>query len=98
MRGPQKSRTAAEGVAGKAIRAMRTAMGLTVKEFGRRVGVSHPIVCRWETDVELPSLQSAIRIGAIAEGDTRAWWREYVVRRLRGNEDAVRAFLVEVGQ
>jgi transcriptional regulator with XRE-family HTH domain len=94
-RGMQVSRTEAYGVMGQAVRATRTALNLTVTEFGRRVGVNHANVCQWETGFSKPSLLRAMRIGAIAQGELRAWWISHVLQELKASGADVAAFLSE---
>jgi len=91
----QVSRTEAYGVMGQAVRATRTALKLTATEFGKQVGSDHSNVCQWETGIAKPSLLRAMRIGAIAQGETRAWWIQHVLRELKASGADVAAFLSE---
>lgn len=47
---------------GARIREARIALGITQREFGRRVGVSRVTVCRWESGAKCPDSYSCREI------------------------------------
>ncbi|MEA2311838.1 MAG: hypothetical protein QOE28_1806 [Solirubrobacteraceae bacterium] len=57
------TREAAEALGAK-VRALRQERGLTLKELGRRAGLSHPFLSQLERGLARPSLNSAERIAA----------------------------------
>lgn len=49
---------------GENLKKLRTARGLTQKEFGERVGLSKAVVSKYENSMGYPSLDTLIKIAA----------------------------------
>lgn len=49
---------------GENLKKLRTACGLTQKEFGERVGLSKAVVSKYENSMGYPSLDTLIKIAA----------------------------------
>lgn len=54
-------------LSGADIAALRKKLGLNLKEFGERMGVTEATACRWENETRRPDYEKLVELSNLAE-------------------------------